>query len=205
MASGRARVASVLRIEVAPDRVLNGDLFNAGLKRALIAVGGPEADPSACVQCGTCTASCEVGEFMDLGPRLLMRMVKLGQVDRALRAESLWLCTGCNLCTSRCPYGVPVSAVIEALKSLAIRRGIASERAAYHRAFVRSVARGGLLSEAALLLRYAWATRPLAELGAQARLGLRLLRRGKISPGAGRVRDRQGFGRMMAALLGRLE
>lgn len=200
-ATGTARAASVPRSGLAPDRTLDGDAFDTDLRRAIHEVAGPTADPSACVQCGTCSASCEIGEFVDVGPRLLMRMVKLGQVDRVLRAESLWLCTGCNVCTSRCPYGVPVSTIIEALKCLAIRRGIASEGAAYHRAFIRSVARGGRLSETGLLLRYAWATQPLAGLRAYVRLGFRLLRRRKIST-AGKIRDRDGFGRMLAALLG---
>lgn len=204
-ARGTTRAARVPRVEVAPDRTLEGDTFNGDLRRAIVEVAGSKADPSACVQCGTCTASCEVAEFMDIGPRLLMRMVKLGQAERALRAESLWLCTGCALCTSRCPCGVPVSAIIETLKSLAIRRGAASQGAAYHRAFVKSVARHGLLSEAELLFRYAWATRQIAELGGYARIGLRLLRRGKIAPGAGKVRDGQRFRRMAAALLGEPE
>ncbi len=81
--------------------------------------------------------------FMDVTPRRLIRCVQLGLRERVLSAETLWLCTGCHLCTARCPFGVRVSEVIETLRALAYREGRRQRMLPYPRIFVEEARRRG--------------------------------------------------------------
>lgn len=79
-----------------------------------------------CYQCGKCTAGCPIAEDMDLTPNQVIRLLQLGQVDEALRTKTIWLCASCETCTTRCPREVDLAAVMDALRNLAIRKGIRS-------------------------------------------------------------------------------
>jgi len=60
----------------------------------------------ACIQCGTCSASCPNAFAMDLTPRHLWRMVLLGQTDAIFSSQTFSLCSACYYCTLRCPRGL---------------------------------------------------------------------------------------------------
>jgi heterodisulfide reductase subunit C len=77
----------------------------------------------ACYQCGKCTAGCPVADAMDIVPNEMMRLVMLGEIDKLLSSKAIWLCTSCFQCGTRCPKGIEVHRVFEALRSLALRDG----------------------------------------------------------------------------------
>ena len=76
-----------------------------------------------CDQCGTCSGSCPMVAEMDLTPSQLMRMVQLGQRE-ALDSRTMWLCASCYACTVRCPRGLDLSKVAEALRQVTLRKAI---------------------------------------------------------------------------------
>jgi heterodisulfide reductase subunit C len=77
-----------------------------------------------CFQCGTCTSDCPIARFSDTyRPRTIIRMAQLGLKERALKNDTLWLCTACFTCTDRCPQGVEVASVIRVLRNLAAENG----------------------------------------------------------------------------------
>jgi heterodisulfide reductase subunit B len=77
-----------------------------------------------CFQCGTCTSDCPIARFSDTyRPRTIIRMAQLGLKDRALKNDTIWLCTACFTCTDRCPQGVEVASVIRVLRNLAAENG----------------------------------------------------------------------------------
>lgn len=78
---------------------------------------------SRCYQCGNCSGGCPVSFAMDLPPSKIMRMMQLGQVDDVKAANSMWVCVGCLQCYSRCPQGVSVANVLEALRQMSLRKG----------------------------------------------------------------------------------
>ena len=76
-----------------------------------------------CDQCGICTASCPMVEEMDITPSQMMRMVQLGQRE-VLESKAMWICASCFACTVRCPRGLDLSKVAEALRQLTLRKAI---------------------------------------------------------------------------------
>lgn len=75
----------------------------------------------ACNQCGKCSAGCPVAMAMDLLPSQVIRLVQLG-LEEALTSETIWLCASCLTCLSRCPKGVDLPRIMEALRQLVLRK-----------------------------------------------------------------------------------
>jgi len=73
-----------------------------------------------CFQCGACSSGCPLTEEMDYLPSKVMRMVQLG-LDEALESKTIWVCFSCFNCEVRCPRGIDVANVMEALRVLVLR------------------------------------------------------------------------------------
>ncbi len=76
-----------------------------------------------CDQCGTCSGSCPMVGEMDITPAQLMRMVLLGQ-EEVMDSKAMWICASCFACTVRCPRGLDVSRVAEALRQITLRQAV---------------------------------------------------------------------------------
>lgn len=74
----------------------------------------------ACNQCGKCSAGCPAAGAMDLLPNQVLRLAQLG-LEEVLSSRTIWLCASCLTCLSRCPKGVDLPRVMEALRRLALR------------------------------------------------------------------------------------
>ncbi len=61
---------------------------------------------------------------MDLLPRQIMRLVQLGLEENIADSNTIWLCASCLACTARCPRGVDLSRVMEALRLITLRKNI---------------------------------------------------------------------------------
>ena len=81
-------------------------------------------DLLACNQCGKCSAGCPVVAAMDLLPSQAIRLAQLGLED-VLRANTIWVCASCLTCVTRCPKGVDLPRLMEALRQIALRQGAA--------------------------------------------------------------------------------
>jgi heterodisulfide reductase subunit C len=76
-----------------------------------------------CYQCGKCTAGCPFVEDMDLKPNQIIRLVQMGLLN-VLDANSIWFCAACQICGARCPKGVNLAKIMEALRTILLRRNI---------------------------------------------------------------------------------
>jgi heterodisulfide reductase subunit C len=74
-----------------------------------------------CYQCGECSAGCPVAAEMDLLPNQIIRLVQLGQEEAVMAAESPWICSSCFTCFVRCPKGVDIAKIMEAVRLLHLR------------------------------------------------------------------------------------
>lgn len=136
----------------------------------------------ACIQCGTCTASCPNEFAMDAPPRRLWRMVLMGRQEAVFASRTFSLCSSCYYCTLRCPRGLPLTEAMAALKRAAARQDLVACRAGIHfsRAFTESVRRHGRVREMEFMALYlARMKSPLLPLRF-APLGLRLMSKGKV-------------------------
>jgi heterodisulfide reductase subunit C len=76
---------------------------------------------ASCYQCGKCTAGCPLHFEMDYAPNQILRLLQVGEIDKALGSKTIWLCASCEACTTRCPRGVDLVKVMDALKIKAVQ------------------------------------------------------------------------------------
>jgi quinone-modifying oxidoreductase subunit QmoC len=88
----------------------------------------------ACLQCGACTATCDLARDDMLFPRRQLALVRLGLEDRAAEGPEIWKCYACTDCTAKCPSNAKPDVIMRRLRQLAI------ERFAYPRPLARAVA-----------------------------------------------------------------
>ncbi len=138
---------------------------------------------SACIQCGTCTASCRNSHLMDFTPRRLWRLVLMGQTEEVFHSKTFALCSACYYCTLRCPRGLPLTDAMNTLKQLAARNNVAEYRpnARFYGCFLDSVRRHGRINEMEFMRRYFILMKNPAIPIKFTPLGIRLLRKGKVS------------------------
>lgn len=79
-------------------------------------------DPSKCMRCGKCSASCPSYNEMDIRPHQFVSFVERGDIKPLLASKSLWKCLSCLTCVERCPRGVKPGALIEACRLTVIRQ-----------------------------------------------------------------------------------
>ncbi len=91
---------------------------NRSFKDRVNELSGENSD--LCFQCGACSSGCPLTEEMDYLPSKVMRMVQLG-LDEALESKTIWVCFSCFNCEVRCPRGIDVANVMEALRVLVLR------------------------------------------------------------------------------------
>lgn len=78
-------------------------------------------DLLACYQCGKCSAGCPMAKYMDILPHQMVRFAQLGLADELLGSEAIWMCVSCLTCNTRCPKGVRIAEIIEAVRQLRLR------------------------------------------------------------------------------------
>jgi len=75
----------------------------------------------ACYQCGKCSAGCPAVSEMDILPNQIIRYAQLGFKEELLASKAIWICASCFTCNARCPKGINIAEVIEALRQILLR------------------------------------------------------------------------------------
>ena len=113
---------------------------------------------TACFQCRKCSGGCPLTFAMDLLPHHVIRLALLGQEERVFGSRTIWVCSGCQTCTTRCPNGIDIAGVMDWLKEAAVKQGCALPdglETRFHRLFLESLRdAGGRVPETKLLRRY---------------------------------------------------
>ena len=96
-----------------------GDIRNDMVKRVEELSG---ENVFSCYQCGKCSAGCPSVPFMELLPNQVIRLLQFGQVERILGSNTHWVCASCFVCSTRCPKGIDIAAIMEALRQIELRK-----------------------------------------------------------------------------------
>jgi heterodisulfide reductase subunit C len=75
-----------------------------------------------CYQCGKCSAGCPGVAQMDILPNQMIRYAQLGLKEELLNSKSIWVCASCMTCNVRCPKGINVAEIIEAIRLILLRK-----------------------------------------------------------------------------------
>jgi len=128
----------------------------SGALAARIRSGSGE-NPYLCYLCKKCSTGCPVAQFGDVHPAQVVRAVQLGDEAMSVGSRFIWLCTGCETCTTRCPMEIDIAAVMDALRIMAIDRQVALPDAhgrEFNRSFLGSVRHHGRVFEMGMMAAY---------------------------------------------------
>ena len=75
-----------------------------------------------CYQCGMCSGNCPTASNMDLSPRQIIELARLGLEEEIANSKTVWICASCLACAVNCPRGFDLSKLMEAIRLLTLRR-----------------------------------------------------------------------------------
>jgi heterodisulfide reductase subunit C len=143
-------------------------------------------------------------------PTKIVRFLQLGDLDRALRSDSIWHCVSCQTCSTRCPKSVDCAGVMDVLRQAAFERGLASpaqrRTITFQKAFLDNIRRNGRLNEIELIGAFKGEVflrdRGVGFLFQDAGLASQLQKRRKLHLRGEKVRDRGVVGRIFERAAG---
>ena len=141
-----------------------------------------------CIQCGSCAGGCPTRFAMDYSPMQIIKMINLGMKKEVLSSSTIWICSTCYTCSSRCPRDVGFATLMMALKNKAIQENMVKNpiNSKFHRYFFEVVNKYGKLHEPSLFLKLLDKT-DINGLRSNLGLGLRLLKKGKLEMRAKKI------------------
>ena len=77
-----------------------------------------------CYQCGMCTGNCPAAPNMDISPRRIIELARLGLEEEIANSKTVWICASCLACAVNCPRGFDLAKVMEAIRLLTLRKNI---------------------------------------------------------------------------------
>jgi len=135
----------------------------------------------ACYQCQKCSAGCPVAEAMDLLPNQILRHIQYGHREKVLGSKTIWICASCYTCSVRCPNNIDIAHIMDTLRHMAIRSGVAPGEKnipVFHSVFLDEIRSRGRIHEVSLLIKFKLKTREFLK---DAGLGWKMFRLGKIN------------------------
>lgn len=78
----------------------------------------------SCYQCGMCSGICPAASNMDLSPRQVIELARLGMQEEIAESKTVWICATCLACTVNCPRGFDLSKLMEAIRLLTLRKNV---------------------------------------------------------------------------------
>jgi heterodisulfide reductase subunit C len=157
------------------------------------AAAGWQVDLFACYQCGKCSNGCPVTFAMDILPHELIRMFQLGMTEEVLRSKTIWVCSSCETCFTRCPNEIEIPKLMDDLKEEVLkkeRKPAQEDVARFHKVFLNNIKMFGRINETLLMgvyqIKSSWSDMikgriDFKGLFKNAGLGLSMLKRGRLS------------------------
>lgn len=160
-----------------------------------------------CIQCGVCAGSCHARFAMDYSPMQVIKMAQLGLKQEVLSSSTIWICASCYTCASRCPRGLDIPAIMSGFKNMAMKNNVPAPiklKPKFHKTFSEIVGKYGRMQESELKIKLANKT-SVNELIQNASLGLRMLRKGKLTLKPSRLKSSTHFSEIVKNVMGKEE
>ena len=112
----------------------------AGFRKRVEELSG--VDLNLCFQCRKCSNGCPVARYADTPPSEIIRRLQFGAGREILDENMVWLCASCGTCHARCPMGIDIGAVMDALRVIAIEeqsKKTDGNQPLFNRAFLETV------------------------------------------------------------------
>lgn len=84
---------------------------------------GMVKDLEKCIQCGKCTAQCPAAKLSSYNPRQIIRDLRMGNVEKVISSQELWLCFFCSGCYAVCPQDINFPFAVAMLRYAALAKG----------------------------------------------------------------------------------
>ena len=78
-------------------------------------------NPSKCMKCGKCSATCPAFDEMDIKPHQFVSYIQRDDMEALTASKSLYKCLSCFACVERCPRGVKPGKLIDSARQLVLR------------------------------------------------------------------------------------
>ncbi len=136
-------------------------------------------NPFLCLQCFSCSNGCPYVELMDEPPHKIIRLLQLGLIERAFSSSAIWICVGCNTCSSQCPMGIDIPVVFDSLKKEAINLNIFPDIdiVKFHREVLNSIKRHGRTHKLEIMFNFKLKSGSFLK---DLDVGLKMLYKGKL-------------------------
>lgn len=173
----------------APEKVIPAGRLDRSLAWEIMERTGE--DISRCYHCGSCANGCPFIQALDYRPNQVLRLVQFGMRREVLTCGAIWVCVGCNTCSSQCPMAIDMGAVMDVLRHLAIEEGAVvaePDILGFHQEVLRSLKRYGRAHKLGIMWRYKLKTRSWLK---DMDVGLKMLARRKLEFKPSRVRALQ--------------
>ena len=125
---------------------------------------------------------------MDYSPMQIIKMINLGMKEKVLSSSTIWVCSLCYTCATRCPRNVNFPTLMMSLRNIAIRENLVKDsiKSNFHKYFFEIVNKYGRLNEAKLIIKLLDITN-FGNVLQNARFALRLFKRGKVHLRASKI------------------
>lgn len=152
-----------------------------------------------CYQCLTCTLGCDASFAMDYPPNQIVRLSQLGLKDEVLGSSSIWVCTACESCVTRCPNEIDIPHLMDTLHQIALREGVKVKEPSvpvFHKVFLAPVKQFGRQFEVMMTGLFMFRARKfsLKDIITNATLGLKMFLRGKLKFMPPSIKDKKAIG-----------
>jgi heterodisulfide reductase subunit C len=118
---------------------------------------------------------------MDYSPMQIIKMINLGMKEKVVSSSTIWVCSACYTCATRCPRNVDFPMLMMSLRNKIIRENLVKDcaKSDFHKYFFEIVNKYGRFHESEIIVKFLDLTN-FDSLLQNARLGLRLFKRGKL-------------------------
>jgi heterodisulfide reductase subunit C len=135
---------------------------------------------NTCYQCKKCAVGCPVVYTMDYTPTQIIHAIRFGLKDLVLNSRTIWVCSSCETCTTRCPQEVDIAKVMDVARIIAQRENIkpkVPDVSIFFKSAIQNIGFFGKLYEFGLIMILKLKTK---EFFKDVILGLKMIKNGKM-------------------------